>query len=154
MRNQPTLIIRKNIRARSKQWFLKRLKHLKIILANLIKGKKNNLIKNASVTIIITNNKEIKKLNLKFRKKDKATDVLSFQLKIKEQIRQKYLGDIIISSQYAKKNALSKKVTFDNEMMLLIVHGYLHLLGYDHIVPKEAKTMFKLQNRIMKEIEK
>lgn len=145
MKNQPVLIVRKNIKVKSRQWFFKKLKHIKTILINLLKEKKRNLVKNSLLTILITNNQEIKKLNLKFRKKNKPTDVLSFPLKLQDQINQKYLGDIVISNQYARKNA--------TEIMTLIVHGYLHLLGYDHTLPKEAKTMFKLQNRIIKTLE-
>ena len=153
MKNQPTLIVRKNVKVKSRQWFLKNVKHVKTILINLLKGKKRNLAKNSLLTILITNNQEIKNLNLKFKKKNKPTDVLSFPLKLQDQTNQKYLGDIIISNQYAKKNAVLKNITIDQEIMTLIVHGYLHLLGYDHIIPKEAKTMFKLQNRVIKALQ-
>ena len=151
MENKFTLIIRKNVKVKSRQWFVKRLNDIRITLGKFLKGKKRSLVKNSSLTIVITNNKEIKKLNLKFRKKNLPTDVLSFHLNDDKQITQRYIGDIIISSQYARKNAVSNGVTIEYEILTLLVHGYLHLLGYDHIVPKEAKVMFKLQNRIINE---
>ena len=151
MENKFNLIIRKNVKAKPRKWFIERLNDIRIALEEFLKGKKRSLAQNSSLTVVITNNKEIKKLNFKFRKKNLPTDVLSFHLNEDKQITQRYIGDIIISSQYARKNAVSNGVTIEYEILNLLVHGYLHLLGYDHIAPKEAKVMFKLQNRIINE---
>lgn len=105
-----------------------------------------------SGSLLLTNDVEIKNLNKQFRKINKPTDVLSFQLNKKEQLEQKYLGDIVISLQTAKKQAIKTKKDFKEELTMLITHGYLHLLGYDHKSPKEAKTMFTVQNEILKEL--
>ena len=92
-------------------------------------------------TILLTNNKKMKSLNNKFRNKNKATDVLSFPLNYK--INKKfYLGDIAISYEFILKK--SKKTSFYSEFDKIWVHGYLHLLGYDH---KNLKNFKKMNNK-------
>ena len=113
---------------------------------------KVKLIKESTLTLLITNNSEIKNLNSKYRKINKPTDVLSFCLNKSEQIKNKYLGDIIISYEKAKKQAEEKTFPIESELLMLLVHGYLHLLGYDHKLKKEAKQMFALQNKILLEL--
>ena len=81
-------------------------------------------------TIFLTNNLRMKKLNNKFRKINKPTDVLSFPLKIKKKSNI-YLGDIAISYEIVNKR--SKKSLFDHELDKMWIHGYLHLSGYNHI---------------------
>lgn len=113
--------------------------------------KKKPLLK-SSLTLLITDNNEIHYLNKKFREKDKPTDVLSFYLIQKNQLKQRYLGDIVISGQMSKKEANLKAISLNEELVTLMIHAYLHLIGYDHILSKEAKYMFKLQNHILKKI--
>ena len=79
------------------------------------------------IDISFVNEAEIRKLNKKFRKKDKPTDVLSFVYD-KEGI----LGDVIISPETARKNARRFGVTYKVELKRLAIHGVLHVLGYDH----------------------
>ena len=94
------------------------------------------------VSVTLTNNKEIRKLNKLFRSIDKPTDVLSFPM---DDI---VLGDIVISLEKAKKQAVD---SFERELVFLCVHGLLHLLGYDHEISKdEEKIMFDKQKEIMK----
>ena len=146
------LIIRKNCNIKSRQWWLKYIKKLHKILANHLPRKKFKYLNKAGLTLLITNNSEIKKLNFKFRKINKSTDVLSFHLDKKEQIKNKYLGDIIISYEKAKKQANEKKFSVESELLMLLIHGYLHLLGYDHMIKKDAKKMFALQNKMLVEM--
>ena len=100
-------------------------------------------------TIFLTNNLRMKKLNNKFRKVNKPTDVLSFPLKIKMK-RNIYLGDIAISYEIVNKR--SKKSLFDHELDKMWIHGYLHLNGYDHIKYKDFKNMSKKENLIFKQL--
>ncbi len=79
------------------------------------------------ISIALISSKEIKELNKVYRKKDSATDVLSFNLDSQE-----ILGEIVICLDQAKINAKQKKNTIISELKLLTVHGILHLLGYDH----------------------
>ena len=105
------------------------------------------LKKNHEFTVLLTNDKKMKFLNLKFRKKNKPTDVLSFPVKIKEKKRL-YVGDIAISYEIIKKR--SKKTNFFLEFDKVWIHGYLHLIGYDHKKLNDFKKMFKKEKLILK----
>ena len=108
------------------------------------------------VSVLITTNQMIKKLNSKYRKLNKATDVLSFPSysktelkKLKESKQILNLGDIVISHQLAKQQALEYGHSLKREVSFLFVHGLLHLLGYDHMNKTDEKQMFKLQDKIL-----
>ena len=146
------LIIRPNADIKSRQWWRQQSRKLRRLFLKYLPDKKIRLFKTSSLTLLITNNKEIQDLNRKFRRLDKPTDVLSFHLSKKEQIKKKYLGDIVISLQAAKVQARRKGHTLRKELRMLFIHGYLHLLGYDHKFSKETKTMFSLQNNLLKEL--
>ena len=108
-------------------------------------------------TILLTNNNKIKNLNFKFRKKNKKTDVLSFPFwNIKEIKKNKdkklYLGDIAISYQYVKSR--SKFTNFNFEFDKMWLHGYLHLLGYDHKKNKDYYRMKKIEDKLLKYLQK
>ncbi len=117
-------------------------KRLKILSKKPLFVKKNH-----EFSILLTNNQKMKYLNLKFRKKNKSTDVLSFPIKIKEKKRL-YVGDIAISFEIIKKR--SKKTNFFFEFDKMWIHGYLHLIGYDHKKLNDFKKMFKREKLILK----
>ena len=110
-------------------------------------------------TLLLSGNKEIKKLNKKFRKKNKSTDVLSFPFYDKKKLKEKlkrdkeiYLGDIIINFHKVKgkkKNLKIFKINFDK----LWVHGLIHLFGYDHKQEKNFKEMNQVEEDYLKYIE-
>ena len=106
--------------------------------------------KNLEFTILLTNNKRMKKLNKKFRKKNKATDVLSFPFtdNIK---KRKYLGDIALSYEIINKR--SKKTNFKFELDRMWVHGYLHLIGYNHKKKVDFKKMINAETKILKKLD-
>ena len=89
-------------------------------------------------TVFLTNNAKMKKLNNKFRKVNKPTDVLSFSLNIKTR-RNIYLGDVAISYEIVNKRSI--KSNFNHELDKMWIHGYLHLRGHDHIKHKDFKKM-------------
>ena len=89
----------------------------------------------------------MKNLNYKFRKKNKTTDVLSFPIKIKNK-KILYVGDIAISYEIIKER--SKKTNFSLEFDKVWIHGYLHLIGYDHKKINEFKKMFKKEKSILR----
>lgn len=102
--------------------------------------KKNNL----ELTIVFLTKKEAKKLNSNFRNKNYATDVLSF-----ENMDPDSYGELIICSQVAKKQSVEHGLSYRDELIYLTLHGYLHLLGFDHEVSKkEEKLMFDLQDSL------
>ena len=98
--------------------------------------------KNQEFSILLTSNKKMKSLNLKFRKKNKPTDVLSFQTN--DNI---YIGDIAISYEIVNKR--SKLSNFFIEFDKMWIHGYFHLVGYDHKKLKDFKKMEKKENLIL-----
>jgi probable rRNA maturation factor len=108
------------------------------------------------VSVLITTNQMIKKLNLKYRKLNKPTDVLSFPayskqelIKLKASKQMSNLGDIVIAHQLAKSQAAEYGHSLKREISFLFVHGLLHLLGYDHNNKADEKKMFKLQDKIL-----
>jgi probable rRNA maturation factor len=103
--------------------------------------------KNHEFSILLTNDKEMKNLNYKFRKKNKTTDVLSFPIKIKNK-RKLYVGDIAISYEIIKER--SKDTNFFVEFDKMWIHGYLHLIGYDHKKDNEFEKMQKKEKLILK----
>ena len=103
--------------------------------------------KNHEFSVLLTNNKEMKKLNYKYRKKNKTTDVLSFPIKIKSK-KKLYIGDIAISFEIIKKR--SRKTNFFLEFDKMWIHGYLHLIGYDHKKYNDFKKMLKKEKLILK----
>jgi len=102
--------------------------------------------KNHEFSILLTNDKKMKYFNLKFRKNNKTTDVLSFPMKIKEKKRL-YLGDIAISYEIIKER--SKKTNFFLEFDKMWIHGYLHLIGHDHKKLNDFKKMSKKEKLIL-----
>ena len=88
----------------------------------------------SELSVLFTGDQEIRALNRDYRGKDKATDVLSFsQLEGEEGGVSLSLGDIVISLEYAKSQATRFKVTLDQEVLRLLIHGTLHLYGFDHV---------------------
>ena len=97
--------------------------------------------KNYHFTVLLTTNKFIKKLNNKFRRKNKITDVLSFPFNEKLK-KNSFLGDIAISYEIVKKR--SHNSSFAIELDKMWIHGLLHLLGYNH---KKLKDYYKMHNK-------
>ena len=109
--------------------------------------------KKVSLTILLSNNKNIRKLNKKFRDNNKSTDILSFPSEKKLNIKKSaYLGDIIISYDFINKPKTINNLEFKNKVIKIFIHGFLHLLGYDHIKLKDFKKMLKEEEKIYKVI--
>lgn len=137
----------------------KKIKKKKIFFNKIVRlfPKKYNSKKKLFLTLLLSNNKNIKKLNYKFRKKNKSTDVLSFPLNKKiEKIF--YLGDIIISYEFMIKPKITSNLVFKKKVIKTFIHGFLHLIGYDHKKNKDFKKMYneeiKLFNLIENKFEK
>ena len=123
----------------------KKIKKPHIFFNTLVKAfpKKYRFIKKKiSLTILLSNNKNIKILNKKFRNKNKATDVLSFSAEKKFNIKKfPYIGDIIFSYEFMDKPKTLNVLEFKSKTAKIFIHGFLHLLGYDHIKSKDFKEM-------------
>ena len=108
---------------------------------------------NISVSFFLTSSQKIKKLNLKYRKKDKATNVLSFPMK--ENFGDNYfLGDIVLANQFLIRESIEKKITKYDHLCKMTIHGMLHLLGFDHETEKQFKQMNKYENIIFNLVKK
>jgi len=108
----------------------------------------------AELSVVLTGDAEVKRLNKTYRHKDKTTDVLSFPLLEGKKLRSGpgktlALGDVVISVPQTRRQAAEQGKPFKGELALLLIHGILHLLGYDHATKAQEKKMFGLQNRIL-----
>ena len=109
--------------------------------------------KKVNLTILLSNNYNIKKLNKKFRNKNKSTDILSFPSEKKFNIKKSfYLGDIVISFEFMNKPKNLNKLEFKKKVIKIFIHGFLHLLGYNHIKLKDFKKMLTEEDKIYQTI--
>lgn len=112
----------------------------------------------AEVSILLTDNKEIAKLNENYRGVKGPTDVLSFSLNEGTDCIDPgsftTLGDVIISLDYAQNQAIEYGNLFEKELDFLLIHGLLHLIGYDHEKECDAIVMFKRQEALLEEFSK
>ncbi len=110
--------------------------------------------KKAELSVVLTGDGEVRKLNRLYRKKNKTTDVLSFPLlegkKLKTSKDSIPLGDVVISVPQTKRQAARQGRNFRAELALLLTHGILHLLGYDHATKAQEIKMFGLQERLLR----
>jgi probable rRNA maturation factor len=122
-------------------------------LVNYFPKKYKFVKKKINLTILLSNNTNIKKLNKKFRYKNKPTDILSFPSEKKLNIKNNYyLGDIIISYEFMDKPKILDNLEFKKKLAKLFVHGFLHLLGHDHIKLKDFQKMAKEEEKIYESI--
>ena len=109
------------------------------------------------ISVTIVNNDYIHEINRTYRHKDAPTDVISFAFLDDNPDREKLfqsgqmvvLGEIYISADKAKEQAISYGHSLERELKFLFVHGLLHLLGYDHMKEEDEKVMFRLQDEIL-----
>ncbi|MCD9500275.1 rRNA maturation RNase YbeY [Photobacterium carnosum] len=103
----------------------------------------------AEVTIRLVDKQESHALNLEYRSKDRPTNVLSFPFEAPPEIEMNLLGDLIICRQVVETEALEQQKPLNAHWAHMVVHGSLHLLGYDHIEDDEAEEMEALETDIM-----
>ena len=116
---------------------------------------------NLYMNIILTNPENIRELNKKYRQIDQETDVLSFPMFEKEEIEerkgkeneiQEVLGDVIISIPRVKQQAIEYGHSFERELAYMLVHGFCHLMGYDHIEEEDKKIMRNQEEKILEKL--
>ncbi len=115
-----------------------------------------------SITITLTDANNIQEINKKYRNIDRATDVLSFPMFEKDELKQKIenkdfinediLGDIIISIPKVEEQAKEYGHSFERELSYMIVHGFYHLMGYDHIKEEDKKEMRPKEDKILNDL--
>ncbi|MEY9868359.1 putative rRNA maturation factor [Peribacillus sp. B2I2] len=122
-------------------------------------AKKENIEKDTELSVTFVDNERIREINKEYRHKDSATDVISFALEemgedeveIVGAEMPRMLGDIIISIERTKEQAEEYGHSFDRELGFLALHGFLHLLGFDHMNEDDEKVMFTKQKEILEE---
>ena len=144
-----------DVLSEEKNWS-KKIKQKEVFFQLICKSfpKKYQFInKKILLTLLLSNNKGTKILNKKFRKKNKVTDILSFPLQKKIRLKNKsYLGDIIISYNFMDKPKNQEIKLFKDKVIKTFIHGFLHLLGFDHIQLKDYKKMLKVEQKIYQSV--
>jgi len=144
-----------NVFSEEKAWS-KKLKNKQLFfkkICNAFPKKYRFLNKKVSLTLLLSNNKNIKILNKNFRNKNKSTDILSFPLNRKIKIsKETYLGDIIISFNFINKPKSQNIKQFKEKIIKIFIHGFLHLLGFDHIKNKDYFKMLKEEEKIYQSV--
>lgn len=121
-------------------------------------AEKEGLTKDTEISLTFVTNEEIREINREYRGKDTPTDVISFAMEeqgegeieiLGEESMPTVLGDIIISIERAKEQAEEYGHSYKRELGFLTVHGFLHLLGYDHMNEEDEKEMFSKQDEIL-----
>ena len=115
---------------------------------------KEEELNDVEFNVILVDNNYIHELNKNYRKIDRETDVITFALEDNEEVNEeehRLLGDIYISVDKAKSQALEYGHSFKREICFLAVHGFLHLLGYDHMNKHDEEIMFSKQEMILNE---
>lgn len=128
---------------------IKELKELNEFLINVCKREK---LDNVIFNVIIVDNEKIHEINREYRNIDRPTDVISFALEDDKTFNRtdiRVLGDIYISIDKARSQALEYGHSFKRELFFLSVHGLLHLLGYDHMKKEDEEVMFKKQEEVL-----
>jgi probable rRNA maturation factor len=117
--------------------------------------KRHDVPPDASLSVVITTSEAVQTLNKQFRGVDAPTDVLSFPADappIQTEDEPPYLGDLIIAFPYAEAQATREKHPLQDSLALLVVHGTLHLLGYDHDTPENRAEMWQVQAAVLQEL--
>ena len=106
----------------------------------------------AEVSVYIVDEAESQELNFQYRGKDKPTNVLSFPAEIPEEVGIPLLGDLVVCAPVVAREALEQGKTLDAHWAHMVIHGTLHLLGYDHIDDDEADVMEALETRLVTQL--
>jgi probable rRNA maturation factor len=112
----------------------------------------NQKLSDAEVSLYIVDEEESQQINLQYRGKDYPTNVLSFPADIPEEVGVPLLGDLVLCAPVVEREAKEQQKENDAHWAHMLVHGCLHLLGYDHIEDDEANRMEELETRILQQL--
>ena len=148
-------MIKFTVICKSKHWPA-RVKKISSIVKKILKFKKDLKFRQAinyNCNIILTDNKLIKKINYKFRKKKQPTDVLTFVSEIrKKNLKKLKICDIFISAEIIKKDAKRNHTTFYDHFTHILIHSFLHINGFNHLKNKDYYQMIKKEVLILKKL--
>ena len=144
-----------NVFSEEKAWS-KKIKKKNIFFSKVCKAfplKYRFTKKKVTLSLLLSNNVSIKRLNKNFRNKNKPTDILSFPFdKNLKKLKEIYLGDIIISYDLINKTKITNNKQFEEKLIKIFIHGFLHLLGFNHIKNKDYIKMLKEEKYIYKSV--
>ena len=144
-----------NVFSNEKAW-TKKLKKKDLFFNKICKSFPKNYLflnKKVSFSLLLSNNKNIKKLNKDFRNKNESTDILSFPFSKKNKISKKtYIGDIVISYNFINNPKSQSSKQFEEKLIKTFIHGFLHLLNFDHKKDKDYKKMLKEEELIFQSV--
>ena len=144
-----------NVFSEEKSWS-KKIKNKEVFFSKICKAfpkKYQFLNKKVSLTLLLSNNRNIKKLNKNFRNKNKSTDILSFPFSEKLKIlKEVYVGDIIISYNFIDNPKSQSLKIFKEKLIKIFIHGFLHLLSFDHVKDKDYLKMLKEEDLIYQSV--
>ena len=144
-----------NVFSNEKAW-TKKLKKKDLFFNKICKSFPKNYLflnKKVSFSLLLSNNKNIKKLNKDFRNKNESTDILSFPFSKKIKISKKtYIGDIVISYNFINNPKSQSSKQFEEKLIKTFIHGFLHLLNFDHKKNKDYKKMLKEEELIFQSV--
>ena len=119
------------------------------VLATAVEVLQPGLAEGTELCLVLSDDDEVRRLNRDFRGQDKPTDVLSFPPAAEAPGAETFLGELIFSFTTVKNDAAAEEKRFEDHLAHLILHGFLHLLGYDHETDDDAETMERLETVIL-----
>jgi probable rRNA maturation factor len=148
---KPKILV--NLKTYQRKWRInqKLTRNYLLRIWNALAKQKVNLPAETEMTVVFLNDIQMRRYNRAYRKKDSTTDVLSFPVNEKLADGRHYLGDVLISMERAEIQATDREMSLEKETRTLLLHGVLHLLGYDH--ETDNGQMNRLENRLRKELE-
>ena len=111
-----------------------------------------NALEDSELLIRLVSPVEIQVLNKEYRDKNQVTNVLSFQSDIPEEVEESILGDVVICFPVVEKEAMEQEKSFSFHFAHMVVHGFLHLLGFDHQNDRDEKNMQEIENQVLEKI--
>lgn len=113
------------------------------VINEIVVSEKNMIdLEDSSINIVFASEEQVKSLNLEYRRKNFSTDVLAFKYEDNDfNDEEKISGEIVIAEEYIRRQAKEEGVPYNEELARMIIHGFLHILGYDHKNKKDLKNM-------------
>ena len=139
---------------KTKEWTEQEVSFVSEVLEHTIENMLNGNELNHEVSILLTNDEEIRKLNKKYRKIDKPTNVLSFSITSDKIVNElKMIGDIVISKEKILSEAKDQNKTFNDHLAHIVIHGFLHLLDFTHDNSEDSIIMENKEVELLKMID-
>lgn len=139
---------------KTKEWTEQEVSFVSEILEHTIENMLNGNELNHEVSVLLTNDEEIRELNKKYRKIDKPTNVLSFSITSDTIVNElRMIGDIVISKEKILSEAKDQNKTFNDHLAHIVIHGFLHLLNFTHDSKEDSTIMENKEVELLKMID-